>query len=409
MGLLKRLLILILVVWTVVSLVTLLIELVPGDPAVAVLGEQATPEQFAQFREKHGLDRPPFFFSFPRDDNGARHFTWHGVDNRYVDYWRSLLQGDMGLSFRNDRPVKDLILERYPATIELAIAAMAVMVVTLTIVLFSVITNATFTNTIDNITTKIDISVYLKDGITTTQSDKLVNELKQLPNVAGVRYLTKEAALQEYKQQNAGNQSLLAAISETDNPLPATIKVKPRDLNKVQSIETFLTKPANAALQTPESPSYNGDRKAAIDKIAHATSILRKAGVIAVLLFTLISVLIIFNTIQMAIFNRRDELTIMRLLGASTWYIRGPFVVESIIYGILSAIISVLFVHALFVAASSTLQASSLGLLDINYAARYFSAHFWMLLTVQLGLGILIGAASSIVATRRYLKFKTVK
>jgi len=124
-GLLKRLLILILVVWTVVSLVTLLIELVPGDPAVAVLGEQATPEQFAQFREKHGLDRPPFFFSFPRDNNDHRHFVWHGVDNRYVDYWRSLLTGDMGLSFRNDRPVKDLILERYPATIELAIVAMA--------------------------------------------------------------------------------------------------------------------------------------------------------------------------------------------------------------------------------------------------------------------------------------------
>lgn len=126
MGLLKRLLILILVVWTVVSLVTLLIELVPGDPAVAVLGEQATPEQFAQFREKHGLDRPPFFFSFPRDNNDKRHFVWHGVDNRYVDYWRSLLTGDMGLSFRNDRPVKDLILERYPATIELAVVAMAI-------------------------------------------------------------------------------------------------------------------------------------------------------------------------------------------------------------------------------------------------------------------------------------------
>src|ERR1041384_2991791 len=127
-GLLKRLLILILVVWTVVSLVTLLIELVPGDPAVAVLGDQATPEQFAQFREKHGLDRPPFFFSFPRDNNGERHFVWQGGDNRYVDYWSSLLKGDMGLSFRNDRPVKDLILERYPATIELAIVAMVIAV-----------------------------------------------------------------------------------------------------------------------------------------------------------------------------------------------------------------------------------------------------------------------------------------
>ena len=124
LGGLRRLLILLLVAWTVVSLVTLLSELVPGDPAVAILGDQATPEQFAQFRQKHGLDRPPFFFSFPRDASNERHFVWYGTDNRYVDYWRALLKGDMGLSFRNDRPVRDLILERYPATIELAIVAM---------------------------------------------------------------------------------------------------------------------------------------------------------------------------------------------------------------------------------------------------------------------------------------------
>ena len=129
LGGLRRLVILLLVVWTVVSLVTLLIELVPGDPAVAVLGEQATPEQFEQFRERHGLDRPPFFFSFPRDATGNRHFRWHGVDNRYTDYWRAILHGDMGLSFRTDRPVIDLILERYPATIELAIAALLIAVI----------------------------------------------------------------------------------------------------------------------------------------------------------------------------------------------------------------------------------------------------------------------------------------
>ncbi|HSE20500.1 MAG TPA: ABC transporter permease [Pyrinomonadaceae bacterium] len=128
LGIVKRLLILLLVAWTVVSLVTLLIELVPGDPAVAVLGEQATPEQFEQFRERHGLDRPPFFFSFPRDANEHRHFVWHGADNRYTDYWRALIHGDMGLSFRNDRPVRDLILERYPATIELAVVALIIAV-----------------------------------------------------------------------------------------------------------------------------------------------------------------------------------------------------------------------------------------------------------------------------------------
>ncbi|HKY26837.1 MAG TPA: ABC transporter permease [Pyrinomonadaceae bacterium] len=128
MGWLRRVAILLLVAWTVVSLVTILIELVPGDPAVAVLGEQATPEQFEQFRQKHGLDRPPFFFSFPRDANGNRSFQWHGSDNRYTDYWKGILRGDMGLSFRTDRPVKDLILDRYPATIELAIVALLVAV-----------------------------------------------------------------------------------------------------------------------------------------------------------------------------------------------------------------------------------------------------------------------------------------
>jgi len=128
MGTLRRIGMLILVVWTVVSIVTILIELVPGDPATAILGDQATPEQIANFNERHGLDRPPFFFSFPRDASGERHFVWHGWDNRYVEYWRNLLHGDMGLSFRGDRPVLDLVLERYPATIKLALAAMLIAV-----------------------------------------------------------------------------------------------------------------------------------------------------------------------------------------------------------------------------------------------------------------------------------------
>src|SRR5499433_2060898 len=128
LGLLRRVGLLVLVVWTVVSLVTLLIEFVPGDPAVSVLGDQATPEQLAQFRAKHGLDRPPFFFGLPADENGHRHFRWYGLDNRYTDYWRAILHGDLGTSFRTERPVFELITERYPATIELAIAAMFIAV-----------------------------------------------------------------------------------------------------------------------------------------------------------------------------------------------------------------------------------------------------------------------------------------
>jgi peptide/nickel transport system permease protein len=123
-GYLKRIGLLVLVVWTVVSLVTLMIELVPGDPALAILGDQATPEQVATFRAKHDLDRPAFFSSY----SGENGFEWHGLENRYVKYWKGLLTLDLGNSFRTDRPVLGMIMERYPATIKLAIAALIIAV-----------------------------------------------------------------------------------------------------------------------------------------------------------------------------------------------------------------------------------------------------------------------------------------
>lgn len=124
LNVLRQVAILLLVVWTVVSLVTALIELVPGDPATAILGDQATAEQIANFNQKHGLDKPGFFFSY----NSASGFKWNGADNRYVDYWAGLLKGDLGRSFRTDQPVLDMILARYPATIKLALASMIIAV-----------------------------------------------------------------------------------------------------------------------------------------------------------------------------------------------------------------------------------------------------------------------------------------
>jgi peptide/nickel transport system permease protein len=113
---------LLLVVWTVVSIVTFMIEILPGDPAVSALGDNATEVQLANFRRVHGLDKPAFFFSY------ADGFKWHGTDNRYANYWKGLLTGDLGKSFQGERPVSQMILERYPATIKLAFAALLVAV-----------------------------------------------------------------------------------------------------------------------------------------------------------------------------------------------------------------------------------------------------------------------------------------
>ena len=121
LNFIRQIALMLLVIWTVVSLVTLLIEVVPGDPATVILGETATQEQIENFRARHGLDRPAFFFSY-----GESGLIWNGVDNRYADYWLGLLRGDLGNSFRTERPVRDMIFERYPSTIKLAIAAMLV-------------------------------------------------------------------------------------------------------------------------------------------------------------------------------------------------------------------------------------------------------------------------------------------
>lgn len=314
------------------------------------------------------------------------------MQRKWTTFWRIIRTGVVNF-FRNA---------------SLAIAAMAVMVVTLTIILLSLVVNTTLSGTINQITDKIDVSVYLKDDVSTREREDFTNRLEALPNVTGTKYLSKDEALEAYRQENINNQELLQAINQTDNPLPATVRVKPKDLDKVQEIQTFLNEPKNKELQS-EEPSYSGDRKEAIDKISHAANVLQRIGIAGIALFAIISVLIIFNTIQMAIFNRRDEISIMRLLGANTWYIRGPFVVEAVLYGILSGLISILLIKSLFVASSGTLEASSLGLLDIGYAQRYFNDHFWILLLAQVGIGVVIGAASSIVATRRYLKFKTTK
>lgn len=286
----------------------------------------------------------------------------------------------------------------------LAIAAIAMMMITLTILLFAVVANVTFNHTISDITSHIDVSVYLKDNITEAQRSKLMNDIKHIDNVKSVDYTSKAQALKNYEAANSNNPDLLAAISETDNPLPASLDIHPKNPNNLQSIKDYLDRPSVQALQS-DPTSYSGDRKAAIDNITKATHFFQEAGIVGIIVFIVISTLIIFNTIRMAIFNRREELVIMRLLGASTAFIRGPFVVETMLYGAVAATVSLILCAALFRLASSTLQASSLGLLDIGYSNKFFTSHLLEILTLQLLVGILIGAASSLFATRRYLKF----
>lgn len=285
----------------------------------------------------------------------------------------------------------------------LSIAAMAVMVVTLSIVLFSFIANVTFSYTIEDIRSRIDVSVYLIEDITEEQRFSLTKQLEGLENVRAVEYVSKEDALKSFVDANNQNVELQLAIMQADNKIPASLRIKLYNPDIIDELKAFLDQPDIKALQSDET-SYSGDRKEAIDKISKATTFIQQAGIVGVLIFAAISMLIIFNTIQMAIFNRKDELAIMKLLGASRGYIRGPFLVESMLIGIFAALISVTLCRSVFTIASGTLDASTFGILDIAYSGRYFSDHFWLILATQLGLGILIGFISSYIATQKYLR-----
>lgn len=285
----------------------------------------------------------------------------------------------------------------------LSVAAMAVMVVTLSIVLFSFISNQTFSHTIEEIRSRIDVSVYLKDDITDQQRQELTNKLDDIENVRNIEYVSKDQALKNFIEANSNNIELQLAILQAENKIPASLKIQLYNPDIIDELKTFLDQEDIKQLQSDET-SYSGDRKDAIDKISKATTFIQRAGIAGVIIFAAISSLIIFNTIQMAIFNRRDELAIMKLLGASRGYIRGPFLVESMLIGIFSALISIALCKGIFSIASDTLGASTFGLLDITYSEQYFNNHFWMIVGAQIGIGILIGYTSSYLATFKYLR-----
>lgn len=284
----------------------------------------------------------------------------------------------------------------------LTTAATAVMVVTLTLVLSTFLARMIFADTITKIREKIDVSVYLKDEITEGERAGLENAIKSVPIVTSIDYISKEEAREAFKEQNKAYFEQLQALGELGdtNPFPASLRVHTKDPNRLEEINAVISKPEYEDLQS-EKASISGERKAAIDNIARAAQFSEFAGLGASIVFVTLSIMIIFNTIRMAIFNRRDEIEIMKLIGAEKSFIRGPFIVEASLYGIFAAIASISLIYmGLLVAAPQ------LANYDIEVAPTVEFVTRWPILIfgAQLLTGVLIGIISSLLAMRRYLK-----
>lgn len=283
----------------------------------------------------------------------------------------------------------------------LSTAATAVMTVTLTLVAVSYIANVALTSTIKNVVQKIDVSVYLKDADTPDQINALKAKLQQQENVEAVKFVSKSDALAEYRKQNASNPKLLEAVTEADNPLPASFQIKAKDPNKLDPITNVVNQPdVKPLLADRDAVSYSGDRKATIDKIIHTSNFFKLTGVVASIIFIIISTLIIFNTIRMAIFTRRDEIEIMKLVGATNSFIRGPFIVEAAMYGVIAAVLSMAFVYLVVLSSAPKIG----DYVDIGTVVGYMQHYVILVGLAELLIGVGIGVLSSLVALKRYLK-----
>jgi len=215
---------------------------------------------------------------------------------------RSISIPKMNIFITLERILKNGV-QNFLRNITLAIAAIAVMTITLTTILILVITNATLNNTISQINSKIDISVYLKDSITVQQKNTLLSQLRGLSEVKKVEYISKDQALAIYEAQNAGNKTIQSATTALGiNPIPATINITPVSPSQLEGIKQFLSEPSIVALQAANS-SYSGALQTAINKIAKTTKLLKEAGFVSIIVFGTTSVLIIFNTIRIIWFR----------------------------------------------------------------------------------------------------------
>lgn len=283
----------------------------------------------------------------------------------------------------------------------LSTAATAVMTVTLSIVVISFISNLALTSTIKGVTDKIDVSVYLKSGVTQAEVEAFTTSLKASPNVDNVIYLSEAQAIAQYREQNKTNKQLLAALDIAGNALPSSLQIKAKDPKKLDDITAVVEQPANKALLDPSAPpSYTGSRKTTIDKIVSFSNFFKSTGLVASGIFVIISTLIIFNTIRMAIFTRRDEIEIMKLVGATKWFIRGPFIVEAMLYGIIGAFIAVALSYVLLLGGGPKLGSY----IDVASTIEFFRNYPLLILGVETLIGIFIGMLSSLLAMSRYLK-----
>jgi len=260
--------------------------------------------------------------------------------------------------------------------------------------------NMVLTSVLDVLAEKVDVSVYF--NLDTKEPDILAlkSKLESLKEVASVEYVSTDQALQIFKNRHAGDDVLLKSIQELDNnPLEASLNILAKDSSDYGTIADFLNQFSAQGGNIISKINYT-ENKVVIDRLNNIIRVLRESGLVAGLILAFIAFLVAFNTVRLAIYSSREEITVMKLVGASNWFVRGPFIVEGVLHGIIASVFSFMVI----IPGIGFLGPKLFNFLPEINLMNYIGNNFWSLLLFQTLGGIILGVFSSWVAIRKYLK-----
>lgn len=285
----------------------------------------------------------------------------------------------------------------------LTIAATAIMTITLFVIFVSVVSHNILINTVAELRDNVTMSIYLKTDAASKDVETLAHDVRALSSVTDVRIITPEQARDEFIQENKDNPSTLDAIKLANNQFPWTLSIKVVDINDTSQLAQFVeeNKLLKENINKESPPSFAGDRRESIESIGRAANLAIQGGIIVSIVFVSISMLIIFNTIRMAIFNRKEEIQMMKLIGAERSFIRGPFLVEAIVYGFFGALIASGLGYGLLILVAPPLEAAKIA---VGPTLDFLTFYAGFVVLGMIVIGAIIGVISSLLATQRYLK-----
>lgn len=279
-----------------------------------------------------------------------------------------------------------------------SLSAILVTTITLFVVGSLIFLNAILAASLTQIQEKVAISVYF---VTTAAEDDILSlrvALEGLPEVTGAEYISRDEALARFEERHSGDELTLQALEELgENPLGASLEIRAVETSEYERIATYLQTTDNASIIDKINYFQN---KVAIDRLTNVITSSERFSLIVALVLVLTSVLITFNTIRLAIYTAREEIAVMRLVGASNTYIQGPFIFEGITYGVVSGLITLAFLYPLTLWLGPA-TADFFGGINVFH---YYVIHFGELFAIIMGSGILLGALSSFLAVKKYLK-----